>query len=246
MTADCGVRRSPKATTSLRRLPKAVRDVADKLALRLGALVRSYPERVYGTASDRRVYQHPDPLIEIEFIEAENHFYRVMEFRAPLPPRVLVFISYSHRDDEFRAELCKYLGRLHETGQVSFWRDKNDITPGTEWAKAIRSAITRSSAALLLVTQEFIHSKFIRDSEIPAIEARVKAQALQLFWIPIDSTTIKIDLPWISEHQNFNIETPLSLLTDALRKNELSRFCTEFRLHLETLATVSKSTKSRS
>ena len=245
MTANYCVRRTAKATVLLRGLPKCVRSTAEMLALRLGALVVNHPERIYQTV-DRWVYQHPDPLIEIEYTEGGSGVYDVTGFRAPLPPRVLVFISYSHRDEKFRVELCKYLGRLHEAGQVSFWHDKKDIAPGTDWAKAIQNAIKRSSAALLLVTQDFIDSRFIRDMEIPMVEARLKSDRFDVFWIPIDETTIQLDIPWICARQNFNIEKPLSLLSKPLRKQELSRFCTKFRLHLEALSTAMESAKSKS
>lgn len=245
MALDYSVKRSPNAVAALQRLPKSLQATAETLALRLGALVSTHPERLYETVSGF-VYQHPDPLIEIGFAEAGKRAYVVTEFRAPLPPSVLVFISYSHNDDKFRAELCKYLGRLHESGQVSFWHDKKDLVLNSEWRKEICSAIKRSSAALLIVTQDFIDSKFIRDTELPLVQAKLESPPFEVFWIPVDASTIDLDIPWICERQHFDIQKPLSRFSKPLRKDKLTSICKQFRLHLETLSAASVSTKGTS
>ena len=233
-----GVCFTPEAEAALERLPESERCVADVLIMRLRALVEIYPERIYESARGH-VYQHPNPLVEIEFEELDNSVHRVIAVRAPLPPRYLVFISYSHQDERFRAELCKYIRTLHETGQVSFWHDKKDIDPGTDWAAAIQDAIDRSAAALLIVTQDFIDSRFIRDNEVPHFRRRLETSTpgkYEVFWIPVEDTTVSLDHPWLSGRQHFDVKKPLSLLPKALRRQQLAKICTRFRIYLESMS----------
>jgi len=239
-----GVSRAPSAVLSLEQLPAHLRPLASQLALRLGSLVESHPERTYRTVSGF-VYQHPHPLIEIEYVDgAQERAYLVTQFRAPLPPRFMVFISYSRHNEEFRREFCKYLGRLHETGQVSFWYDEKGIEIGSIWDDEIRSAIDRSSVALLLITQEFLDSPFIRDKEVPLLFKRAATPPFEIFWIPVHPSTINLDQPELYGRQALgDVKKPLGGLTLKRRREKLQEVCTKFRLRIQELSESLQSTK---
>src|SRR5262245_14145131 len=103
--ADYGVYRSSKAAAALQQLPKHLRSATTQLSLHLVLLVRAYPERVFRRLGGG-MYRHPEPFIEITFQDdAPRRAYRITHIAAPLPPRVQVYISYSHSNDKLRREL---------------------------------------------------------------------------------------------------------------------------------------------
>src|SRR4051794_17551078 len=60
---------------------------------------------------------------------------------------------------------------LVDLDQVSFWADPY-IQVGDDWEREIRGVIATSPVALLLVSPEFLASRFIRDVELPALLER--------------------------------------------------------------------------
>ena len=79
-----------------------------------------------------------------------------------------VFISYAHRDEKYKNELLTMLAGLENQKIIKVWQDRR-IDPGEEWYKAIRTAMKTCQLALLLVSQYFLASSFIRNEEIPTL-----------------------------------------------------------------------------
>jgi predicted nucleotide-binding protein len=69
-------------------------------------------------------------------------------------PKDQVFISYSHKDDKFRAELETHLKPHFRAGSITGWSDRQ-IVPGSHWFKEIESALANSRIAVLLVSPDF-------------------------------------------------------------------------------------------
>lgn len=78
---------------------------------------------------------------------------------------VLVFISYSHKDEALRAELETHLKLLHREGLISTWQDRK-IGFGAEWKGAIDRALDAAEIILLLVSPDFIASDYCWDVEV--------------------------------------------------------------------------------
>ena len=93
-----------------------------------------------------------------------------------------VFISYSHRDEDFKNGLISTLDVLQDQGKIDAWQDRK-IRPGDEWRKAIQAAMEECQIALLLVSVDFLTSEFIRDKELPVLFQRRKDAGLHA--IPI-------------------------------------------------------------
>ncbi len=74
------------------------------------------------------------------------------------------------------------LARALENEGVEFWWDER-IEPGTVWREEIETEINRADIAILLISQGFLYSQFIRNFELPRIEERVKEGKLII--IPI-------------------------------------------------------------
>jgi len=101
-----------------------------------------------------------------------------MENKEPID----IFLSYSHKDEKFRAELEKHLASLKREGFIKPWHDRK-ITPGNEWASEIDSHINKAKIILLLISADFIASEYCYDKEMnQAIERHKKNQT---FVIPI-------------------------------------------------------------
>lgn len=82
-----------------------------------------------------------------------------------------IFISYSHKDEEFKDELVTMLAGLQRRGIVDAWQDRR-IEAGDEWYTSIHSAMDDCDLALLLVSPDYIASRFIQEEEQPKLLAR--------------------------------------------------------------------------
>jgi WD40 repeat protein len=93
-----------------------------------------------------------------------------------------IFISYSHKDEAFKDELVTMLAGLKRRGIVDAWQDRR-IEPGDEWNQAIQGAMNDCDLALLLVSADYLASRFIQEEEQPKLLQRW--QEVQLRVIPI-------------------------------------------------------------
>jgi small GTP-binding protein len=93
-----------------------------------------------------------------------------------------IFISYSHKDEEFKDALVIMLAGLQRRGVIDAWQDRR-IEPGEEWYSSIQEAIDTCDLALLLVSPDYLASGFIQNEEQPKLFERHKE--VQLRVIPI-------------------------------------------------------------
>jgi hypothetical protein len=76
-----------------------------------------------------------------------------------------VFISYSHRDESLRNKLGSHLSVLERKNLVSIWHDRK-IGPGEEWKGRIDDHLNSARIILLLISSDFIASKYCWDKEM--------------------------------------------------------------------------------
>lgn len=72
---------------------------------------------------------------------------------------ITIFVSYSHLDEAFRAQLDKHFAPLKREGDVDFWYDGR-IDPGAGLDPEIRRALRRSSILLALVSSHYLASDY--------------------------------------------------------------------------------------
>ena len=89
------------------------------------------------------------------------------------------FLSYSHDDYDLYLAFRPHLYAFGQEAGVTVWTD-HKIYTGQPVDPAIAAAIDVADVFVLLVSAEFIFSGYVRDIELPAIEAREKAGALVL------------------------------------------------------------------
>lgn len=76
-----------------------------------------------------------------------------------------IFISYSHFDEKYRNALCKHMKIFERSDIASIWHDRA-ILPGEEWEGKIDSALNNSDIILLLISSDFVNSKYCWDIEL--------------------------------------------------------------------------------
>lgn len=80
-----------------------------------------------------------------------------------------IFISYSHKDAEWRERIEESLKTMEFEGiKIEVWSDKK-IKAGQEWKKEIEKALDESYIAILIVSPAFLASEFIQNNELPQI-----------------------------------------------------------------------------
>lgn len=102
-----------------------------------------------------------------------------------------IFISYSHKDEDWKNRLLTHLRVLEKEGYCILWDDRK-IQPGDDWYPEIENAFNRVSIAVMLITADFLTSNFIRKKEMPRLIERRKNEGLRI--IPI----IVKPCPWQS------------------------------------------------
>ncbi|HEY6641413.1 protein kinase domain-containing protein [Povalibacter sp.] len=129
---------------------------------------------------------------------------------------IRLFLSYSHNDEKYLEELRKY---LEVERRLDVWSDER-IEAGEDWREQIRDALSRADAAILLVSQDFLSSEFIRNHELPSLLESVRRKKLRLFLIPIGPSTWRSAVierfQWVH-----NPAQPLKTLRPAQREQAL-------------------------
>ncbi len=135
-----------------------------------------------------------DVLTQIEDLEADlTQLYAQLQAIPPAqkPPAAVdapagidakptIFISYSHQDEAWKDRLMIHLQVLALEERFAVWDDRQ-ITTGDDWYPAIERAVEQSSLAVLLVSVNFLTSRFILGEEIPRLLQRRAAAGLRVY-----------------------------------------------------------------
>jgi hypothetical protein len=98
-----------------------------------------------------------------------------------------LFISYSHEDRRWLAELKKYLAPLLRGHSTDEW-DDTKLRAGDRWLESIENALASAKVAVLLVSANYLASDFIASREMPPILAAQAANGLRMIWIPVSAS----------------------------------------------------------
>lgn len=82
-----------------------------------------------------------------------------------------IFISHSHQDSRFVAELEMRLSPLRRRFDFELWSDQR-IAVGERWESAIEAALDKVNIALLLVSPDYLASEWIESRELPKLLKR--------------------------------------------------------------------------
>jgi len=98
--------------------------------------------------------------------------------------RPTVFISYSHKDEDWKNRLLTQLEVLQYEDIIDLWEDRR-IDAGEDWYEEIQEGINKANVAILLISADFITSKFIRSEEVPKLIERREKEGIRIFPVVI-------------------------------------------------------------
>ena len=87
-----------------------------------------------------------------------------------------VFISYSRKDEAWKKRLVTHFAAL----QFDIWDDRR-IETGKDWHQEIQEVIKTANLAILLVSADFLASKWIISEEVPRLLERRDKEGLRIF-----------------------------------------------------------------
>lgn len=139
----------------------------------------------------------------------------------------IVFISYCHKDEEWKNRMVSHLGVIQSEGHLEIWDDRR-IEAGLDWYPEIQKAIDTSSIAILLISADFLTSNFIRSEEVPRLLERREKEGLRIFpvivkpcawqhvqWLVRMLVRPKDGRP-ISGGSDFQIDTDMAAIADEI------------------------------
>jgi Protein kinase domain/TIR domain len=98
----------------------------------------------------------------------------------------LIFVSYAHENKDW----IPALGLDRITESASFWLDENRIQPGGDWTSEARQALEDATAAVLLISRDFLDSTSITEYELPPIMDRYRSGGICVVFVPIGEVTV--------------------------------------------------------
>jgi len=139
-----------------------------------------------------------------------------------------VFISYSHKDETWKNLLVKHLEVLNE--HLDVWEDRR-IQVGGNWYDEIKGAINNADAAVLLISADFLTSRFILEEEVPKLFKRREKEEMAVFPLIIGHCAWK-QLGWLSSIQ---ARPKDGLPLDGKKKHTVDKILSDFAVEIKTI-----------
>lgn len=149
-----------------------------------------------------------------------------------------VFISYSHKDEDWKDQLKTHLAVLEYQGMLTVWDDRQ-IAAGDDWYPEIEKAIESAQIAILLISAHFLSSKFILGEEVPPLLERRRKEGLRVIPLILKPCSWKT-ISWLNKIQGRPLDnSPLSSFDEHHRDHHLSELALEIN-QLMTKASASE------
>jgi tetratricopeptide (TPR) repeat protein len=142
-----------------------------------------------------------------------------------------VFLSYSHQDERWKNRVAAALAALGLEADLEVWDDRR-IAAGDGWLAEIEAAMNRASVAVLLVSTDFLASRFIRGTEVPHLLNRRQKEGLRIIPLFVRPSPWEA-VDWLAAIQGLPTDAkPLSTLRKHQADQHLSTFAKEVRSSL--------------
>lgn len=132
------------------------------------------------------------------------------------PDRTRIFISYSHTDQKYLEELHVHLVYYEQKGSIDFWDDTR-IKPGSRWYREIEKAIASARIAILLVSSDYLASRFIAEDELTLLLGDAEKEGITI--LPLILKPCAYENSPLARFQPINTPSkPLSSMTKSRRE----------------------------
>ena len=108
----------------------------------------------------------------------------------------LIFVSYSHKDEAEKDKLLAHLGVL-QSDLIDIWSDDR-LGAGVSWEQEISKSISRAKVAILLITANFLTSRFILQKEVLTFLERREQEGIHVFPVIAKACAWR-KVKWLSE-----------------------------------------------
>jgi TIR domain len=117
---------------------------------------------------------------------------------------IRVFVSYSGLDRDYvrvgsSKSILEYLKGLQREGFI-FWHDQ-ELYASQIWDTRIRQEMVRADVALLLVSQHFLNSDYITNTELPALLAARQTAGMSILPLMVSVSEWE-SYPWLAAAQH--------------------------------------------
>lgn len=113
-----------------------------------------------------------------------------------------IFISYCHADDTWLKKLNTVLKTMEFEGHDFERWDDTRLKTGDIWKKEIETAIERANVAILLISNDFLASKFIQEKEVPELLHKAKEEGAKI--LPVIVGRCRFTQSVLKEFQSVN------------------------------------------
>ena len=132
-----------------------------------------------------------------------------------------IFISYSHKDKIWKNCLATQLAVLELEGYFTVWDDQQ-IEPSDDWFAEIERELNQADVAIMLISADFLTSRFIRAEEIPTLLRRREQAGMKLIPLIVRPCAWQ-KVSWLSAIQGGGKDNkPLSKLDKNKREEALT------------------------
>lgn len=144
--------------------------------------------------------------------------------------RDLVFFCYSHEDARWLQAIRKALAPYSLDEKLKGWSDQ-EIEVGELWDGVIMEALDRTRVGVLLISQDFFGSRYVREKELPTLLESAAAGLLTLVCVPVAAFDRNLLATWRLDEFQLPLD-PLQPLS-ARTGNRRERAVIEVSIHIK-------------
>jgi len=147
--------------------------------------------------------------------------------------RSKIFVSYSHKDLCWLQRVRTHLNVLENEGiYVDVW-DDTKISAGMKWGEEIQRALSCAKIALLLITTDFLASRFIANNELPPLLQAAEEDGVKIMPLIIKPSRFK-NHKKLSQYQALNNPSePLVNLSEGQQDEILVQLTNSIEAYLQ-------------
>lgn len=128
-----------------------------------------------------------------------------------------VFVSYCHSDKEYLDDVRRHFKPF--LNKIDFW-DDTKIQPGQKWKTEIKSAISSTKVAILLLSTDFLGSDFIASDELPPLLKAAEDNGAVILIVILKPCLFE-EFDELNQYQALNSPHRPVLKMDAIEREEL-------------------------